>query len=149
MRLLVRIVGEGLDEASSHRVRIEVGPRPVEEVPVAEGGSVLPHEEREVGVLPYRAGPLLGRRNPEAVLPPLPLDPLHYWKRFSLPGPGRASEKRGKAAPQEVREEASDEALNSLPVASLPLVRRGIIEQKASGMVIVCGGLDLRPWRRA
>ncbi len=122
MRLLVRTVGEGLGEASSDRIRIEVGPSPVKEVPVTEGGSILLHEEREVGVLPHRTGTFLRRWNPEAALPPLLLDPLHYWERLGLPGPGRSGEQRGKAAPQEIREEASDEGLDSFPVASLPVV---------------------------
>jgi hypothetical protein len=60
VRLLLRPVGQGLDEAGGNSIRVEVAASPVKEVPFAEGRAVLLHEEREVGALPHGACPFVG-----------------------------------------------------------------------------------------
>ena len=146
MRLLPCIVGEGFYEARRNRIRVEVGPRPVVEVPFARGGAVLLQKPREIGVLPYRAGALLCRRHTQAVRPSFSFNPLRRRKRFRLPGPGGAGEQGREAVVQQVGQELPDAVLYPLPVASLPVVRRGVIVQETFGMIVVRGGLDL--WSR-
>ncbi len=103
MRLLVSAVVQSLNNAGGDSVRVEVAACPVEEVPLGKGRVALLHEACEVGALPHRAGPLVGRWDAKAVLPAFPFHPFHNRKRFSLPGPSRAGKQRGEAVPKEVR----------------------------------------------
>ncbi len=127
MRLLMRAVAQGLYDAGGDRIRVEVAAGPVEEVPLGKGRVGL-HEVHEVGALPHCTGPLVGRWDAEAMLSALLLHPFHHRERFRLPGPSRPSKQRGVAVSKEVRKEAPDKILHALPVTSLPLVDRRVLE---------------------
>jgi hypothetical protein len=104
VRLLLRTVAQGLNDARGNSIRIEVAARPVKEVPFAEGRGSMLHELGEVRILPNRPGPLLGRRNPKTMSPAFALYPFDDRQRFGFPVPGGASQERGKAVPEEVRQ---------------------------------------------
>lgn len=72
----------------------------------------------------------------------LALDPLSRRERLSLLGSLWTSEERSIAVTKQGREKLPNAFFNALPVAALPVVRRGILVQQTSRVVVARGGLN-------